>query len=52
MPNGLKWYYGHDYLHFLTYTDRSPVEDGLVQIPEQWAWGSYRSYAIFGRGSS
>lgn len=29
----------------LRYMHRNPVKDGLVQVPEQWAWSSYRSYA-------
>jgi len=25
---------------------RNPVKRGLVLNPEQWEWGSYRSYAL------
>jgi hypothetical protein len=25
---------------------RNPVKRGLVLEPEQWAWSSYRSYAL------
>ena len=30
----------------LRYMHDNPVKDGLVQEPEQWAWSSYRSYAL------
>jgi putative transposase len=29
----------------LRYMHRNPVKDALVQVPEQWMWSSYRSYA-------
>jgi len=30
----------------LRYMHRNPVKRGLVLEPEQWAWSSYRSYAL------
>ena len=30
----------------LRYTHRNPVKRGLVLEPEQWAWSSYRGYAL------
>jgi putative transposase len=29
----------------LRYIHRNPVKRGLVELPEQWRWSSYRSYA-------
>jgi putative transposase len=34
----------------LRYRHRNPVKDGLEQESEQWAWGSYRSYAYHEEG--
>ena len=30
----------------LRYTHRNPAKRGLVLEPEQWAWSSYRGYAL------
>ena len=34
----------------LRYMHRNPVTQGLVTEPEQWAWSSYRHYALGERG--
>jgi putative transposase len=34
----------------LRYMHRNPVKRGLVLEPEQWAWSSYRYYALGERG--
>jgi REP-associated tyrosine transposase len=33
-------------LEKLRYMHENPVKEGLVREPEQWAWSSYRSYAL------
>lgn len=34
----------------LRYMHRNPVKRGLVLEPEQWAWSSYRTYALSEEG--
>ena len=34
----------------LRYMHRNPVVRGLVPVPEQWNWSSYRHYALGERG--
>jgi len=34
----------------LRYLHRNPVKRGLVEVPEQWAWSSFRAYAYQERG--
>jgi putative transposase len=35
----------------LRYMHRNPVVRGLVLVPEQWNWSSYRHYAAGERGT-
>jgi len=35
----------------LVYMHRNPVKRGLVEAPEQWRWGSFRSYAYGEEGA-
>ncbi len=35
----------------LRYIHRNPVKRGLAELPEQWAWSSFRAYAYGERGA-
>jgi hypothetical protein len=35
----------------ISYIHRNPVKRGLVAKPEDWAWSSYRHYAIEEKGT-